>query len=142
VSTTEVKINWQTVRHQVSIAGIVQDSKTKQAISGARVEIDNLQNTHSQKWTLTRADGWFYFLDLPSNQNYTLSTSLPGREPYYGSVSVPLSKIPKLDVILSLQTKVPQDGVKESLVQASAKPTRSRKKSTNSQKKNPSAEKS
>ena len=105
-------IDWQIVRHQVSIAGIVQDSETKQAIAGARVEIDHLKDTHSQKWTLTGVDGWFYFLDLPpKNNGYTLSASLPNRGTRYGVVSseaisvisgrVPLNS-PSLNMVMHL----------------------------------------
>jgi hypothetical protein len=71
VSTT---INWQIVRHQVSIAGVVFDGATGQAIAGARVKIDD-----SPQWTLTRPDGWFFFLDLPrGNYSLTASFSSPG----------------------------------------------------------------
>lgn len=75
MSTT---VNWQIVHRKVSIAGVVQDSETKEAIADARIEIRSLK-----QWTLSGADGRFHFMDLSEN-SYTLNASLPGAGTQYG----------------------------------------------------------
>ncbi len=97
-------ITWETVRHQVCIAGTVTDAQTGRAIRGALVSLANgpaaftgwltrhaLQ--YAGAWdemaerpdrTLTARDGHFHFLDLP-NGSYTLAVSLPDEGSRYGT---------------------------------------------------------
>ena len=94
-----------TARHRVALAGLVTDGITSKAIAGALVSIANSPAAF-QRWlrlystqfgaawstmperpdqTRSRADGLFYFLDLP-NGNYELNISVPGFGKRYGSV--------------------------------------------------------
>ena len=87
----------RSLRHQVAIAGQVSDKETGETISNAIVEITAMPEEFKTKrslkalqygegWerltkrcdrTITAADGFFYFTDLPPG-NYTLTASLPG----------------------------------------------------------------
>jgi hypothetical protein len=93
------------LRHTVSIAGVVRDKATSRPISGARVEItecpeafrallaakaadpawarrrERLDRVHS------RADGAFYFVDLPAG-SYRLRVSAPVLGTRYGVVEM------------------------------------------------------
>ena len=82
--------DWEVVRHQVAIAGRVVDDSNN-PVAGAQVtitampkelrqKIDSAANAAGAKWqrlderfdqTLTKADGIYYFLDLPAGK-YTL----------------------------------------------------------------------
>lgn len=97
-------IAWQIARHQVAIAGWVSDGETGKPVSGAEVTITEmpaafkkrLQGSalqHGKRWTAmverpdrtqTRADGLFYFLDLPDG-TYTLSASCTSTGKRYGT---------------------------------------------------------
>ena len=98
---------WETVRHQVAIAGQVSDAQGNVPLGGARVRITsgpavftNWLAVHAlqygEAWAtlpkrpdqvLTAADGHFHFMDLPNGQ-YTLTVSLPGAGTRYGSAQV------------------------------------------------------
>ena len=89
-------------RHKVAVAGRVTDSLTKSAISGALVEIvqgpqaflarRNLLARHpgwdrsAERFdrTATRADGSYYFVDLPTGV-YRLQASIPRLGTRYGT---------------------------------------------------------
>jgi hypothetical protein len=89
-------VNWQIVRHTVSIAGVVKDRETQSTIADANVEIINLK-----KQTRTGIDGWFHFIDLPSN-TYNLVASLPDARARYGIVSLQSIASPNLNVEILL----------------------------------------
>jgi hypothetical protein len=96
-------IAWQVARHRVGIAGRVTDAETGKPIPKVAVTMTEMPTAfkrmlksastpYGNRWssmverldkTLTRADGLFYFLDLPSGK-YTLSASLPGSGKRYG----------------------------------------------------------
>ncbi|MGD9101251.1 MAG: carboxypeptidase regulatory-like domain-containing protein [Anaerolineae bacterium] len=98
---------WETVRHQVAIAGRVSDAQTGKTIARARVEITAAPaeftawlairaKQHQEHWetmderpdrTRTALDGHFHFLDLPDG-SYTLTVSLPGSGSRYGTAQV------------------------------------------------------
>jgi len=100
------KIKWQTVRHQVAIAGRLTDAGTGKAIQGARVSIEEggmppafanflraRAMQHGAAWSMmaerpdrtrTAADGIFYFLDLPDG-DYSVTASLSGIGGRYGA---------------------------------------------------------
>jgi hypothetical protein len=106
VASAPAKIRWQTVRHQVAIAGRLTDAATGKAIEGARVSIDEdgmptafasflraRAMQHGAAWTTmaerpdrtrTAADGVFYFLDLVDG-DYSLTASLAGMGGRYGA---------------------------------------------------------
>ncbi len=81
----------ETISRRAVIAGYITDDHTKQAISGAVVELagQNLQ-------TVTRGDGFFYFLHppvpAPTEQEpkiqYTLKVTVPHLNIYYGETTV------------------------------------------------------
>ena len=95
---------WQIARHQVAIAGRVTDSiqgkplaSVEVAITGMpvpfRKKLETLSIQYGERWatmserpdkTNTRADGLFYFLDLPDGK-YTVSASLPSAGRRYGA---------------------------------------------------------
>jgi hypothetical protein len=89
--------DWESVRHQVAIAGRVQDAQTGQPMAGAQIGI-TAAPTEFTDWLAIRAmqygdswatlterpdrtraavDGHFHFLDLPDGQ-YTLVAAMPG----------------------------------------------------------------
>jgi hypothetical protein len=94
------------VRHLVALAGRVTDAATGQPVAGAQVAITTAPQAFTDRlalaalaagagWaalaerpdrTLTRADGSFYFVDLPDG-SYGLTASLPAAGPRYGTVS-------------------------------------------------------
>jgi hypothetical protein len=98
-------IHWETVRHQVAIAGRVVDAQLSQPLRGVLVRITSgpvefmsglqlraLQ--YGEDWvgmierpdrTMSAGDGHFHFIDLP-NGHYTLLASLPGTGSRYGTV--------------------------------------------------------
>jgi hypothetical protein len=96
---------WQVARHQVAIAGHVTDSIQGKPLQGAKITIthmpealrkklDAMAMQHGSNWpamgqrpdrTATRADGMFYFLDLPDGE-YRLSASLPNAGQRFGVV--------------------------------------------------------
>src|SRR5262249_761082 len=79
---------WQTARHQVAIAGRVLDAETGKPLAGVLINIVSMPVAFRRKVELlskspaaltervdrtrSRADGLFYFLDLPEGK-YTLS---------------------------------------------------------------------
>jgi hypothetical protein len=71
------------IRHHASIAGYVTDAYLGGTIPRAVVQIVAL-NLRTQ----TRADGFFYFLDLAPG-SYTLDVSVPWSGSRYGTASVP-----------------------------------------------------
>jgi hypothetical protein len=100
-------VSWETVRHQVAIAGIVTNVQTQEKMRGVIVTIEDgptefLQwlNLHKKQFpdswsrmterpdkTMTSAEGLYYFLDLPDGQ-YTLQAQLPGAGSRYDSEEV------------------------------------------------------
>ena len=96
---------FETVRHQVAIAGQVTDARTGRAIGGACVQITIAPQAfrdflalralpYGERWetlverpdrTRTAADGHFHFLDLPDGA-YTCTATLPGAGSRYGTV--------------------------------------------------------
>lgn len=58
------------IRHWVALAGSVKDAETGSAIADATIRIEG-QNLPNKNRTQTRADGSFYFIDLPAGE-YTL----------------------------------------------------------------------
>lgn len=98
---------WEQIRRQVALVGQVRDAQTGQALAGARVTISAGPGTFTSwlatralqdgaRWaaleerpdrTRTRADGRFYFLDLPSGP-YTLTASLPELGSRYGAAQI------------------------------------------------------
>lgn len=87
---------WETVRHQVAIAGRVVDGRTARPLRGARVDIATGPGAftellglhakqHGSRWegmmervdrTRAAPDGHFHFLDLPDG-SYVLAASMP-----------------------------------------------------------------
>jgi 5-hydroxyisourate hydrolase-like protein (transthyretin family) len=97
--------SWQIARHQVAIAGHVTDEETGKPLPGVAVTIVAMPQKFRQKLDLlakarrvrtttvadglertkTRADGLFYFLDLPDG-DYTLSAFVPSQATRYGPI--------------------------------------------------------
>jgi Carboxypeptidase regulatory-like domain len=75
------------VRHQVAIAGIITDSLTGGAISAALVQVEGITRDRKPLQTLTRTDGSFFLIDLPSGQ-YSLKVTLPAAGSRYNSTTV------------------------------------------------------
>ena len=100
-------IAWETVRHQVAIAGRVTDRQTRQPVAGARVQIAACPaafaawlaiyaRQYGAGWAalaerpdraVTEADGHYHFMDLPDGQ-YTLAVSLSEAGSRYGTAQV------------------------------------------------------
>jgi hypothetical protein len=96
-------VKWQTVRHQVAIAGKLTDAGTGKPVSGAMVSMTDMPAAfrrllqaramqHGNAWSAmaerpdkarTAPDGIFYFLDLPDG-DYTLSASAASMGKRYG----------------------------------------------------------
>ncbi|XHX78782.1 MAG: carboxypeptidase regulatory-like domain-containing protein [Stenomitos frigidus ULC029] len=91
------------IRHYVAIAGVVTDSVSGRAIVGAIVEI-----LDPKRRTLTRADGSFYFIDLPVG-SYSLNIAPPSLNSRYGSINdliIPVQNNEKGKPILNPKAKV------------------------------------
>jgi hypothetical protein len=80
---TETALRWETVVHQVALAGRVLDAETKRGIPDAAVRVRGIKNSVNSE-TRTARDGHYHFLDLP-NGNYIVSASLPGRGTRYAA---------------------------------------------------------
>jgi hypothetical protein len=115
-------IAWETVRHQVAIAGRVTDHQTGQRVAGARVEIAacpaaftawlaTYARQHGAGWAAlaerpdratSEADGHFHFMDLPDGQ-YTLVVSLAEAGSRYGTAQAQatVSRTPQGRIILA-----------------------------------------
>jgi len=94
-------MNWETTRHQVAVAGRVTDAATGKPVAGAVITIVSMPAVFLRKvqlsskqrkapsregmvdTTRSRADGLFYFLDLPEGK-YTIAAALPGLGTRYG----------------------------------------------------------
>jgi hypothetical protein len=76
VSTLEL------VRHRAAICGYVRDANSGAGISGATVALAG-----QEARTQTRADGFYYFVDLPDGA-YTLQATVPPLGSRYAGVSV------------------------------------------------------
>lgn len=88
--------DWEFMRRQMAIAGLVTDAETGTAVPDACVQITAAPDLFATRVrlqaklaggqpldrTTTRADGSFYFLDLPDGP-YTITTWMPGRAPLY-----------------------------------------------------------
>lgn len=94
------------VRHLVALAGRVTDAATGQPVAGAQVAITTAPQAFTDRlapaalgadpgWaalaerpdrTLTRADGSFWFIDLPDG-SYGLTAGLPASGARYGTVN-------------------------------------------------------
>jgi Carboxypeptidase regulatory-like domain len=72
----------ETVRHRAAICGYVRDASSGAGIPGAAVEIVGVNAR-----TETRADGFYYFADLP-NGSYTLRARAPALSRSYTGVTV------------------------------------------------------
>lgn len=99
--------NWEQVRHQVAIAGVITDVQSRMALAGAWVIItDGPQEfkdwlarqaqQYGASWAAaadwpdrkrTARDGLYYFIDLP-NGPYTLRASLPDFGTRYGTAQI------------------------------------------------------
>lgn len=77
-------LQWETLRHQVAIAGNVVNAVTGLAMPGAVVKIDA---GTIQANTLTAQDGHFHFLDLPDG-SYPVRASMPTAGSRHGSAQV------------------------------------------------------
>jgi len=97
---------WSVARHRVSIWGKVIDEVTRKPIAGAEVrlvrvpgkfkrKLDLLAMHNGAEWekrnhrpdrTFSRADGLFYFLDLPDGE-YEIRAALPNCGKRYGETS-------------------------------------------------------
>jgi hypothetical protein len=93
--------DWETVRRQIAIAGQVTAAGENTAVPNACVQITAAPQTFTAQVhrlsklagrppidrVNSRADGSFFFLDLPDG-DYTLTTWMPGRQPAYDPVVV------------------------------------------------------
>lgn len=91
---------WQTARHQVAIAGRVRDTETGKPLAGAVITVIAMPVAFRRKVELlsksraaltervdrtrSRADGIFYFLDLPEGK-YILAAAIPNGGRRYGT---------------------------------------------------------
>ena len=112
-------VKWQTVRHQVAIAGRLTEAGPGKPIGGALVSIKSedgmpaafksLLEARSMQYgnawiamsdrpdrTRTAADGLFYFLDLPDG-DYTLMASLANMGKRYGTAQATVTVARKDD---------------------------------------------
>jgi hypothetical protein len=70
-----------TIRHRAAISGYVSDAVSGTGIAGATVTLEG-----QDQQTLTGADGFYFFLDLP-NGSYTLHAEAPALGSRYGAVT-------------------------------------------------------
>jgi hypothetical protein len=73
---------WETVRHQVAIAGRITDGSTEKPLAGASVTIQSAVETVAT--LITRQDGHYHVMDLPDGV-YTVTASLPTESSRYGT---------------------------------------------------------
>lgn len=98
---------WESVRHQVALAGHVLDARTSRPLPGALVTITGMSAAFQKKlaakamqygaqWTgmaerpdrtRSRPDGSFYFLDLPDG-DYKIMASLPNMGKRFSAAEV------------------------------------------------------
>ncbi|MBV9301611.1 MAG: carboxypeptidase regulatory-like domain-containing protein [Acidobacteriaceae bacterium] len=90
-------IAWQIVRHRVALGGRITDEETGKPLEGVdvtiidmpqefKVQVNHASLQYANSWermrerldrTVTKKNGLFYFVDLPSG-NYRLNVSVPG----------------------------------------------------------------
>jgi hypothetical protein len=111
---------FETIRHQVTIAGKVKDRVTGKPVEDVLIEIvdgppaylamiDTQSNIYSSAWdtmtkrpdkTVTRPDGHYHFMDLP-NGTYTVTASCKRFGSRYGTIGrdITVSRTPQGNVV-------------------------------------------
>jgi len=85
------KVNhFEEVHHRVAIAGTISDRVTQRPIANAVVQIETMMVGGKPLQTLTRADGFFVFLDLAVGQ-YPLNVTAPSAGSRYGFTTVAIA---------------------------------------------------
>lgn len=82
---------WEELRRRVAVAGRVTDLDGG-PIAGARVELSGGESAAPLKQTWVRADGWFYFEDLPPGAYSLTARLLQHRRRYEASGSVTVAE--------------------------------------------------